>query len=92
MAQFGIDVQGVKSTIPGDLKLKALSTLRPIILNKGLSIVNQMVPPLFAEVANFENVCPSPTKIKKIINKRNNIVEQANEIAQFLSTIFVFHP
>ena len=37
MAQFGIDVQGVKSTIPGDLKLKALSTLRPIILNKGLS-------------------------------------------------------
>ena len=88
MAQFGIDVQGVKSTIPGDLKLKALSTLRPIILNKGLSIVNQMVPPLFAEVANFENVCPSPTKIKKIINKRNNIVEQANEIAQFLSTIF----
>ena len=39
MAQFGIDVASVKSAIPSDLKLKQLSKLRPIILNKGLTIV-----------------------------------------------------
>jgi len=88
MARFGIDVQTVKGTIPGDFKLKDLSALRPIILNKGLSIVNQMAPPLFAEVANFADACPSPEKLQKIITKRNNIVDQANEISQFLSTIF----
>ena len=87
MAQFGIDVQGVKGTIPGDFKLKDLSALRPIILNKGLTIVNQMAPPLFAEVANFSDSCPNPERLQQIIEKRNNIVEQANQIASFLSTI-----
>jgi len=87
MAQFGIDVQGVKGTIPGDFKLKNLSALRPVILNKGLAIVNQMAPPLFAEVASFADACPNPERLQKIIEKRNNIVEQANQIAAFLSTI-----
>lgn len=87
MAQFGIDVQGVKGTIPGDFKLKNLSALRPVILNKGLAIVNQMAPPLFAEVASFSDACPNPERLQKIIEKRNNIVEQANQIAAFLSTI-----
>jgi len=85
--QFGIDVASVKGSIPSDLKLKDLSALRPIILNKGLTIVNKMAPALIAQVLNFENLCPPAEKLQKIIDKRNNIVDQANQIADFLNTI-----
>jgi hypothetical protein len=87
MAQFGIDVSSVKGAIPKNLKLNGISTLRPIILNKGLTIVNKMAPPLLREVASFEDLCPPASRLQQIINKRNNIVEQANQIATFLTGI-----
>lgn len=87
MAQFGIDVSSVKGSIPKNLKLNGISTLRPIILDKGLTIVNKMAPPLLREVASFEDLCPPSSKLQQIINKRNNIVEQANQIATFLTGI-----
>ena len=87
MAQFGIDVSSVKGAIPGSLKLSGISTLRPIILDKGLTIVNKMAPPLLREVASFEDLCPSASRLQQIIEKRNNIVDQANQIATFLTGI-----
>jgi hypothetical protein len=87
MAQFGIDVSTVKGAIPSNLKLSGLSTLRPIILDKGLTIVNKMAPPLLREVASFENICPPASRLQQIIDKRNNIVDQANQIATFLTGI-----
>lgn len=87
MAQFGIDVSSVKGAIPKNLKLNGISTLRPIILDKGLTIVNKMAPPLLREVASFDDLCPPPAKLQQIINKRNNIVDQANQIATFLTGI-----
>jgi len=87
MAQFGIDVSTVKGAIPKNLKLSGVSTLRPIILDKGLTIVNKMAPPLLREVASFEDLCPSPQRLQQIIEKRNNIVDQANQISIFLTGI-----
>ena len=87
MAQFGIDVTTIKGSIPSDLKLKQLSKLRPIILQKGLKIVNKMAPALIAQIIDFEDLCPPPSKLQQIINKRNNIVDEANQIATFLTTI-----
>ena len=87
MAQFGIDVANVKGSIPKNLKLNGISTLRPIILDKGLTIVNKMAPPLLREVASFDDLCPSASKLQQIIEKRNNIVDQANQIATFLTGI-----
>jgi len=87
MAQFGIDVSTVKGSIPKNLKLSGISTLRPIILDKGLTIVNKMAPPLLREVASFEDLCPPASRLQQIIEKRNNIVDQANQIATFLAGI-----
>lgn len=89
MAQFGIDVANVKGSIPTNLKLSGISTLRPLILNKGLTIVNKMAPPLLKEVASsfIDDLCPSASKLQQIIEKRNNIVDQANQIATFLTGI-----
>jgi len=87
MAQFGIDVASVKGAIPSDLKLNGLSKLRPIILDKGLTIVNKMAPPLIKEVASFDDLCPPASRLQQIIDKRNNIVDQANQIATFLTGI-----
>ena len=87
MAQFGIDVANVKGSIPKNLKLSGISTLRPIILDKGLTIVNKMAPPLLREVASFDDLCPSASRLQQIIEKRNNIVNQANQIATFLTGI-----
>lgn len=87
MAQFGIDVANVKGSIPKNLKLNGISTLRPIILDKGLTIVNKMAPPLLREVASFDDLCPPASRLQQIIEKRNNIVDQANQIATFLTGI-----
>jgi len=87
MAQFGIDVANVKGSIPKNLKLNGISTLRPIILNQGLTIVNKMAPPLLREVASFDDLCPPASRLQQIIEKRNNIVDQANQIATFLTGI-----
>mgnify|MGYP005994972077 CR=1 FL=1 len=62
--QFGINVSQVKGSIPSDLKLKDLSALRPIILNKGLTIVNKMAPALIAQVVDFEDLCPPASKLQ----------------------------
>ena len=66
---FGIDVNQVKGSIPSDLKLKDISKLRPIILNKGLKIVNKQLPNLVREVVKFEDLCPPASALQKIIDK-----------------------
>ncbi len=84
-----IDVNKVKKSIPEDLKLKGISALRPIIISKGLTIVNTMVPPLQKELTTkfLGEVCPSPKELERLIILRNNIVTQANSISTFLNTV-----
>jgi hypothetical protein len=84
-----IDVNKVKKSIPEDLKLKGISALRPIIINKGLTIVNTMVPPLQKELTTkfLGEACPSPRELERLIVLRNNIVTQANSISTFLNTV-----
>jgi hypothetical protein len=84
-----IDVNLVKKSIPEDLKLKGISVLRPIIINKGLTIANTMVPPLQKELTEkfLGEVCPTPQELQRLITLRNNIVNQANSISTFLNTV-----
>jgi len=84
---FGIDVNQVKGSIPSDLKLKDISKLRPIILNKGLKIVNKQLPNLVREVVKFEDLCPPASTLQKIIDKRNNIIDEANQIADLINNL-----
>jgi hypothetical protein len=69
----------------GDSKPKGLSKIPKFILDKNSSMLNDILPNIEEEIEKFKTTCPQPEEIKKIINKRNNLLSRLNSTSKFLT-------
>jgi hypothetical protein len=77
----------IQNAIPDGLKEKGLAVLGTLVTNQSMVFANQMIPALEKKLEEFDEGCPTPEEIKKIINIRNNITQQANSISKTLDKV-----
>lgn len=85
---IGIDINSIKNATPKEAKAKGIEKFTTLILNVGLQFANQITPRLVKEINNTfpGEECPSKEKIQKTLTLRNNIVNQANSLADKLDS------
>jgi len=86
-----VESDKIKNSTPDELKAKGLSKLSQIIFNLGRQIPILILPPLNRIVQEeinqlIEDQCPEPVILDEIIDFRNKIVFQLNNISSNLET------
>ena len=77
----------IQNAIPDGLKEKGLAVLGTVVTNQAMVFADKMIPTLEKKLEEFDEGCPTPEEIKKIINIRNNITQQANSISKTLDKV-----
>ena len=77
----------IQNAIPDGLKEKGLAVLGTVVTNQAMVFADKMIPALEKKLKEFDEGCPTPEEIKKIINIRNNITQQANSISKTLDKV-----
>ena len=77
----------IQNAIPDGLKEKGLAVLGTVVTNQAMVFADKMIPALEKKLEEFDEGCPTPEEIKKIINIRNNITQQANSISKTLDKV-----
>ena len=77
----------IQNAIPDGLKEKGLAVLGTVVTNQAMVFADKMIPALEKKLEEFDEGCPTPEEIKKIIDIRNNITQQANSISKTLDKV-----
>ena len=77
----------IQNAIPDGLKEKGLAVLGTLVTNQSMVFANQMIPALEKKLEEFDEGCPTPEEIKRIVDIRNNITQQANSISETINKI-----
>ena len=84
----GIDINAIKNATPEDAKAKGIEKFGKLILNAGLKFSNKITPKVVKIIESKfpEGECAPQEEIDKVLQLRDNIVGQANQIAQTLDS------
>lgn len=85
MAKIQEDI--IRNSIPEGLKEKGLAKLGTYVTNEAMKFADKIIPTLEKQLAKFDNGCPTPEEVVKIINVRNNVLGQANSISNTLDKV-----
>jgi len=85
MAKIEEDI--IRNSIPENLKEKGLAKLGTYVTNEAMKFADKIIPALEKQLAKFDNGCPTPEEVVKIINIRNNVLGQANSISNILDKV-----
>lgn len=77
----------IQNAIPDGLKEKGLAVLGTVVTNQAMVFADKMIPALEKKLEEFDKGCPTPEEIRKIIDIRNNITQQANSISKTLDKV-----
>ena len=77
----------IQNAIPDGLKEKGLAVLGTVVTNQAMVFADKMIPTLEKKLEEFDKGCPTPEEIRKIIDIRNNITQQANSISKTLDKV-----
>jgi hypothetical protein len=77
----------IQNAIPDGLKEKGLAVLGTVVTNQAMVFADKMIPALEKKLKEFDKGCPTPEEIRKIIDIRNNITQQANSISKTLDKV-----
>lgn len=82
----GIDNEAIKNATPEDVKEKGIEKFGKLILIAGLKFANKITPRIIKEVEEKFNTpeCLPKEELDKVLQLRENIVGQANQIARSL--------
>jgi hypothetical protein len=84
----GIDINTILNAIPEDRRVKGLQKLGQILIQKGTELDSQLPSSITSLVSQFTpGLCPDPTILQSIVEKRNNIVGKLNTVGQSLNTV-----
>ena len=64
----------IQNAIPDGLKEKGLAVLGTVVTNQAMVFADKMIPTLEKKLEEFDEGCPTPEEIKKIINISHIIV------------------
>ena len=77
----------IQNAVPDGLKEKGLAVLGTLVTNQAMVFANKIVPALEKKLEEFDEGCPTPEEIKRIVNIRNNVTQQANSISRTLNIV-----
>lgn len=82
-----IEEEILRNSRPSDTKEKGIAILGTLVMNRSQIIVNRMIPKLEQLLSDFSSGCPNEKQLKKIADIRNNVANQVNSIANFLTKV-----
>ena len=77
----------ITNATPESFKQKGLAVLGTILTNQAMVFANKIIPTLEKNLLEFEEGCPTNDKLTKLINTRNNIVNQSTSISKIIGKI-----
>lgn len=77
----------INNSTPEELKKEGTQILVDLLTKQSLIFANRMIPALEKEIVKFEEGCPTKEELNKAITLRNNVAQQANNIASVLKSI-----
>jgi hypothetical protein len=78
----GIDIGTLKSSLPDSFKEKGIAKIKTLILNKGQEIKTKLTPALESIISKLpkpDEACLSENQVQKILDTRNNLVNELNK-------------
>jgi len=77
----------INNSVPGEFKKRGIDALTVLVTNQAMLFADRLIPTLQKQLPQNTNVCPESSQLAKIISIRNNILNQANNIANVLEKI-----
>jgi hypothetical protein len=85
MAKIQEDI--INSSLPGELKKQGVYALIVLVTNLAMKFAEKIIPALEKQLIKLEGDCPTPEELVKVVNIRNNVLDQANTISKILKGI-----
>jgi hypothetical protein len=81
-----LDPKDILKATSGDSKPKGIAKLSKIILEKSQKSLDKIAPEITSIEALFTDGCPTQDELKKIINKRNNLLSELDNTSKFIES------
>jgi len=85
MAKIQEDI--INNSLPGELKKQGVYALIVLVTNLAMKFAEKIIPALEKQLVKLEGDCPTPEELVKVVNIRNNVLDQANTISKILKGI-----
>lgn len=83
----GIDLNIIQNALPDSLKSKGAQKLGELVLDKSVSLQNQVTSTLDNIKSNLTEGCPPQPLLLSFVERRNNIVTTLNNLGTFVDKI-----
>lgn len=77
----------INNSTPGEFKKRGIDALIVLVTNQAMLFADRLIPTLEKQLIKVEGDCPTPEELAKVISVRNNMLDQANNIARILKGI-----
>jgi len=79
-----LNAKDILNSTSGDSKPKGIAKLAKIILEKSQKSLDKIAPEITSIETLFTDGCPTQDELKKIINKRNNLLSELDNASKFV--------
>ena len=77
----------LNNSTPENLKKKGIESLIVLTTKQAMVFADRIIPTLEKQLIKLDGECPTSSELVKIINVRNNVLDQANSIVKVLNGI-----
>ena len=81
-----LNAKDILNSTYGDSKPKGIAKLAKIILEKSQKSLDKITPEITSIETLFNDGCPTQDELKRIINKRNNLLSELDNTSKFIES------